>query len=146
MHKEKLTETVPWLNLYRHSIILPFLGEPSSMRETKQTALNRIHVLFRLARETIHENPELAQRYVDIARRISMTTKVRLPVEFRRQVCRHCKGFVLPGANCRVRIQRRPEPHLVVTCLLCGESARFPLKSRRKAKHVNGRNETQNKA
>ena len=116
------------------------------MNETKRIALERIHTLFRLAKTSIHENPELAQRYVDIARRISMTTKVRLPREYRRQVCRHCKKFILPGVNCRIRVQQRREPHVVVTCLLCGESMRFPLKDRRKNKHDNIRNKTKNKA
>jgi ribonuclease P protein subunit RPR2 len=115
------------------------------MHETKQIALDRIHILFRLARETIHENPDLAQHYVNIARRISMTAKVRLPPECRRQVCRYCKRLILPGVNCRIRLQQLREPHIVVTCLLCGKSARFPLKNRRKTKHVNGGNETQNK-
>jgi ribonuclease P protein subunit RPR2 len=115
------------------------------MYETKQIALDRIRTLFRLARETIHENPDLAQRYVNIARRISMTAKVRLPIECRRQVCRYCKKFILPGVNCRVRLQQRWEPHVVVTCSLCGKSARFPLKNRRKTKYVNGEDKTQNK-
>lgn len=115
------------------------------MHDTKQIALERIRVLFLLARETVHENPDLAQRYVNIARRISMTAKVRLPIECRRQICRHCKRFILPGVNCRVRLRRHLEPQVVVTCLLCGESARFPLKSRRNTKYVNVRNETQNK-
>jgi len=115
------------------------------MNETKQIALERIHTLFQLARENIHENPALAQHYVNTARRISMTTKVRMPTECRRQICRHCKGFILPGVNCRVRLQRFREPHVVVTCLMCGKSARFPLKNRRKTKHANGENETQNK-
>lgn len=101
------------------------------MRETKLVALQRIHILFRQARETIHENPSLAQHYVDIARRISMTAKVQLPIEYRRQVCRHCKRFILPGVNCRTRIQKRPEPHMATTCLSCGKSMRFPLKTRK---------------
>lgn len=121
------------------------LGNLGLMNTTKQIALERIQTLFRLSREVIHENPELAQRYVHIARRISMATRVRLPVEYRRQVCRHCKRFILPGVNCRVRIQQRREPHLVVTCLLCGGHMRFPLKDRRKGKHGNSKNEAKNK-
>jgi len=100
------------------------------MNETKQVALERIRILFRLAREAIHENPELAQRYVKIARRIAMGTKLRLPQEYRRMVCRHCKSFILPGVNCRVRIQSRREPHVVVTCLNCGGHMRIPLRGR----------------
>jgi len=98
------------------------------MNVTKQIALQRVHILFRLAREVIHEDPELAQRYVKIARKIAMGTKLRLPREYRRLVCRHCKSFILPGVNCRVRIQSRREPHVVITCLNCGKHSRMPLK------------------
>ena len=49
------------------------------MNVTKQIALQRVHTLFRLAKEVICEDPELAQRYVKIARRIAMGTKLRLP-------------------------------------------------------------------
>ena len=102
------------------------------MNATKQIALQRIHTLFRLAKEVIHEDPELAQRYVKIARKIAMGTKLRLPKEYRRLVCRHCKSFILPGVNCRIRIQSRREPHVVVTCLNCGKQSRMPLKDREK--------------
>jgi len=100
------------------------------MNPTQRIALQRIRILFRLAREMIHEDPSLAQRYVDIARRIAMKTKVRLPREYRRMVCRHCKSFILPGVNCRVRIKPRREPHVVITCLNCGGHMRIPLKRR----------------
>ena len=100
------------------------------MNETKQIALERIRILFRLARGAIHENPELAQRYVKIARKIAMGTKLRLPQEYRRMVCRHCKSFILPGVNCRVRTQSRREPHIVVTCLNCGQHMRIPLRGK----------------
>ena len=104
----------------------------SEMNATKQIALQRVHTLFRLAREVIHEDPELAQRYVKIARKIAMGTKLRLPREYKRLVCKHCKSFILPGVNCRVRIQSRREPHVVMTCLDCGRHSRVPLKSREK--------------
>jgi len=102
------------------------------MNATRRIALQRIHVLFRLARDTIHEDPPLAQRYVKVARKIAMATKMRLPKEYRQLICRHCKGFILPGVNCRVRIQHRREPHMVVTCFNCGKHSRIPLKSRKK--------------
>ncbi|MCS7115091.1 MAG: ribonuclease P [Nitrososphaerota archaeon] len=98
----------------------------------KRIAMQRIRTLFLLARETYHEDPDLAQRYVNIARRIAMAAKVRLPKEYRRQVCRNCKGFILPGVNCRVRIKQRREPHVVITCLRCGKHARIPLKRKTK--------------
>jgi ribonuclease P protein subunit RPR2 len=98
---------------------------------TKHIAIQRIHRLFRLAREIINEDSALAQRYVNMARKVAMTAKVRLPKEYRHQVCRHCKSFILPGVNCRVRIEQRREPHLVITCLNCGEQMRMPLRKRK---------------
>ncbi len=99
---------------------------------TKRIAIHRIQTLFSLARETFHEDPSLAQRYVDIARKIAMAAKVRLPREYRRQVCRYCKSFILPGVNCRVRVKQRREPHMAITCLNCGKQMRIPLKRKRK--------------
>ncbi len=98
---------------------------------TKRIALQRIRTLFRLAREIFHEDPALAQRYVDMARKIAMGANVRLPREYRRQVCRHCKSFILPGVNCRVRVKQRREPHVVITCLKCGKQMRIPLRKRK---------------
>ena len=102
------------------------------MKATKQIALQRVRTLFRLAREVVHEDPQLAQRYVKIARKIAMGTKLRLPREYRRLVCRHCKSFILPGVNCRIRIQSRRKPHVVITCLNCGKHSCMPLKGREK--------------
>jgi len=102
----------------------------------KRIATQRIQTLFRLARETFQEDPSLAQRYVDLARKIAMAAKIRLPKEYRRQVCRHCKSFILPGVNCRVRMKQRREPHVAITCLKCGKQMRIPLKRKKgKAKH-----------
>ena len=98
---------------------------------TRRMAIQRIRRLFRLAREIITEDPALAQRYVNMARKVAMTARVRLPKEYRHQVCRHCKSFILPGVNCRVRIKQRREPHLVITCLNCGEQMRIPLRKRK---------------
>lgn len=96
----------------------------------KRIARQRIQTLFQLARKIYPEDPCLAQRYVDIARRVAMAAKIRLPVEYRRMICRHCKSFILPGVSCRVRIKQRREPHAVITCLKCGKYMRIPLKKR----------------
>jgi ribonuclease P protein subunit RPR2 len=99
--------------------------------DTRHVALQRIRTLFNLARETAHEDPALAQRYVGLARRIAMAAKVRLPKECRLQVCRHCKSFILPGVNCRVRLKQRRKPHIVITCLNCGKQMRRPIGNRK---------------
>lgn len=95
---------------------------------TKSIALQRIQRLFFLARKIVHADPALAQRYIRIARRVAMAAKIRLPKEYRQQVCKTCKSFILPGVNCRIRIRQKRESHLVITCLNCGEQMRIPLK------------------
>lgn len=102
--------------------------------ETRRIAMRRVQTLFRLASETINQDHALAQRYVVLARKIAMAAKIRLPTEYRRQVCRHCKKFILPGVNCRVRIQQRREPHVVITCLNCGGQMRIPLGKKKEEK------------
>jgi len=103
------------------------------LNETRQVAMLRIRTLFHLAKEAVRDKPELAQRYIQIARKIAMRAKLRLPVDYRRLICRHCKSFIYPGVNCRVRMQQRREPHVVITCLVCGKHTRIPLR-RREAK------------
>ncbi len=102
------------------------------MNSNNQIALERVHTLFSLAKEVIHKDPELAQRYIRIARRIAMRTRLRLPKEYRLLICKKCKSFILPGVNCRIRIQQRREPHMVIKCLNCSEHSRFPLKGEKK--------------
>ena len=97
-------------------------------RNDRQIALERISILFEKARETLMQESDLAQSYVKLAREIGMRYKVRMPIEYRRLICKKCKNFTLPGMNCRVRTQRRREPHLVITCLNCGSQTRIPLK------------------
>jgi ribonuclease P protein subunit RPR2 len=100
--------------------------------DTSRIARQRIQTLFRLANEAFDEDPLLAQRYVDLARRIAMGARVRLPKEYRRQVCRHCKSFILPGVSSRVRIRQKREPHVVITCLSCGKRMRILLRKKEK--------------
>jgi ribonuclease P protein subunit RPR2 len=93
----------------------------------RSIARQRVQTLFSLAKETLDEDPVLAQQYVDTARRIAMAAKIRLPRQYRRQICRHCKRFILPSVNCRVRIKQLREPHIVTTCFNCGKQTRIPL-------------------
>ncbi|MEM4447161.1 MAG: ribonuclease P protein component 4 [Nitrososphaerota archaeon] len=103
-----------------------------SAEEVREIASSRIQILMKLADETFLENQELAQRYVDLARKISMKTKVRLPKALRRRICRHCGSYLWPGVNCRVRLRVNREPHITVTCLKCRRQMRMYYKKARK--------------
>jgi len=100
-------------------------------RKIRAIALRRMRRLFELALQVVREEPELADRYVELARRIAMKARVRLPPEYKRLVCKRCKRFIVPGLTCRVRLQPRREPHIAITCLRCGGIYRIPIKGRR---------------
>jgi ribonuclease P protein subunit RPR2 len=93
--------------------------------------------LFQQALESGAEKPDLIQRYVSTACKIAMGARIRLPAEYKRRVCKGCGILLVPGKNSRVRIKQNREPHVTVTCLKCGELARFPLKTKKR----NGKNE-----
>lgn len=114
--------------------------------EAKQIAKRRIETLFQQAKKTQGTNPELAQTYIGIARRIAMTARVHLPLDFKRQTCKNCNTLLVPGQTSRVRIKPKPKrrTHILVTCLNCGNQKRIFLKPKEKAKHEqnNQQNET----
>lgn len=95
---------------------------------TKQTARERVRILFQQATCINKTNPELAQKYVATARKIAMSARMRLPTVYRRQICKECNTLLVPGETSRVRIKPRREPHIVVTCIKCGNQTRITLK------------------
>jgi ribonuclease P protein subunit RPR2 len=97
----------------------------------RSIAQQRVQTLFAMAEESLRRDPDIAQQYVKIARKIAMAAKIRLPRQYRNQICRHCKSFIRPGINCRVRLKQLREPHIVITCLKCGKPTRIPI-SRKK--------------
>ena len=92
----------------------------------KQIAEGRINHLFQLAeREAINGYFDLSDRYVDIARRKSMRTLVKIPSKYKRNFCKNCYKYLLPSATSRVRIKRG---HIIIFCNNCKKITRIPLK------------------
>jgi ribonuclease P protein subunit RPR2 len=93
----------------------------------KDLARQRIEGLFQLALENAREHPELSDRYVEMAIRLSKRTRVRLPRSWKRLVCSSCGSFLYPGIGSRVRLAQRRSTHVVVTCLRCGGIKRYAI-------------------
>lgn len=95
-------------------------------------ARERVSDLFALAeRESAAHHPELADRYVTLARRIGMRYNVRLLREFRELYCRTCSTYWTEGRTVRTRLRQGVR---VRTCLKCGRQRR----TRTSAGHVRG--------
>jgi len=93
----------------------------------KTIAKNRISKLFCIAEiNALHGKFALADRYVHIARKISMKYLVKIPDRFKRSFCKHCYSYLLPGSTCRVRIVNGK---IKIFCFKCKKYTRIPLKN-----------------
>jgi|TARA_Y100000310_G_scaffold191612_1_gene191565 ribonuclease P protein subunit RPR2 len=95
------------------------LKKPEKQRKI---ALERIIILFSEAKKMFKEDSKLADKYVKLARKISMKYKVPIPSQLKRRFCKHCYKFLIPGTNVRVRTNKG---HLVYNCLNCKHIMRF---------------------
>ncbi|MFH0874411.1 MAG: ribonuclease P protein component 4 [archaeon] len=93
--------------------------------EEKNVAKERIIILFEQAKLKFHEDSKLSDRYVVLARKISMKYKVRIPRELKRMFCKHCSKYLVTGANCRVRLN---DGKVVYYCFGCKNYMRFPVR------------------
>mgnify|MGYP000855569931 CR=1 FL=1 len=90
----------------------------------RDLARERMERLFLLAEEAHLEHPERSNRYVQIARRISTRTRVRMPSRLKHLFCRHCGSYLAPD---KVRMRLR-QGILTATCLSCGQQTRRPYR------------------
>ena len=97
----------------------------------KEIAKKRIQILFEEAKEVRRSNPMLSARYIESARKLAMAARIHLPVEFKRETCKKCNVVFVQGYNCRVRVKQKREPHIVVTCLKCGNQTRLLLSKKK---------------
>ncbi len=84
----------------------------------------RIDRLLVLAREAVVDGErDRAREYVRLARRIAERNRCGVSREFERKTCDGCDVYLRPGVTSRVRLQ---PGHVVVRCLECGETGRYP--------------------
>jgi ribonuclease P protein subunit RPR2 len=88
----------------------------------KSLARERIAVLFSEAEKVYGEHPGYSDRYVALARKISMRERVRIDPGYRRRFCHHCYRYLVPGVNVRVRVHRG---WVAATCLECRKTTRY---------------------
>jgi len=100
-------------------------------QEQRRIALDRINQLFAEAEGAFKKHPERSNRYVELARKISMRIRVRIPRELKRRFCKHCNAYLVPGANCRVRTKKNM---VVYFCLNCKKYMRIPFIREKKLK------------
>jgi len=88
-----------------------------------QIATERIEILFEQAEGAFSSDPGLSDRYVDIARKISMKYNVPIAQKYKKRFCKHCKRYLVYGANARVRLDSKGKC-VLITCENCGKKMR----------------------
>jgi ribonuclease P protein subunit RPR2 len=90
----------------------------------KELAKKRINRLLELAGENLKKHPERTRRYVELARKLSSKYNTSMSGEQKRQLCRKCDAFLVPGLNLSVRADAKIRAQ-VYTCLECGNARRY---------------------
>ncbi|MHA1303273.1 MAG: ribonuclease P protein component 4 [Candidatus Heimdallarchaeaceae archaeon] len=96
--------------------------------------LEQVVYLLEKADEVIKKDIELAQNYAQQARRIQIKTRINFPTKWKKRFCKHCKTFLHPGINCRIRLSSSNKV-IVIKCGHCNKFTRIPYY---KAKKVVG--------
>ena len=89
----------------------------------KDIALERIKILINKANEIKDKDYDLSKRYIELARKISMRYKVRIP----RYLRIFCKKCLYPYRLDKIRV-RVKKSRIIITCLNCGNIKRYPIK------------------
>lgn len=107
---------------------------PRSKRKkiVKQIAKVRMNYLFERAHEIFPQNKILANRYSYLARKYAQRARIKIPTQWKRRICHHCKQFLYPGLNCRTRLHSRGKgSHVSLTCYECDHVTRYFIKLRK---------------
>lgn len=95
------------------------------VQQAKEIAKRRIEILVKIALQEKDET--LAERQAQLAKKIAMRFRVRLPYRARQLFCKKCKAFIVPGRGSRIRVGRTKTKAVRITCLRCGHTKRKVL-------------------
>ncbi len=113
-----------------------FMGTKNARRNYGKTraavasvATERFQILLDQAKKMALTDEKLSRRYVNLARKISSRTKVRIPRESKMYLCKGCGLALVPGHNAKIRVHARTTG-LVISCLSCGAVKRYPVRAK----------------
>lgn len=90
------------------------------MKSKQQIAKERIDILFK----QVKLEPEMANRYVELARKIAMKARISIPSKYKRMFCKYCNTYFQKG-NYKIRLKKGTKHYW---CLTCKRLTRVPYK------------------
>jgi len=119
--------------------VMRFMGGKNARRNYSKTraavalvATERFQILLDQAKKMASTDEKLSRRYVDLARRISSRTKVRIPRESKMYLCKGCGLALVSGHNAKIRLHAHTTG-IVISCLSCGAVKRYPVSAKNAA-------------
>jgi ribonuclease P protein subunit RPR2 len=116
--------------------VMSFMGSKNTRRNYGKTraavasvATERFQILIDQAKTMALKDEKLSRRYVNLARKISSRTKVRIPRESKMYLCKGCGLALVPGQNAKVRLHAHTTG-IVISCLSCGAVKRYPVSAK----------------
>ena len=91
---------------------------------TQKIAEERIRMLFNKAEEKFDKEPELSNRYIELAQKIGERTQTSIPSNLKKHFCSNCNTYWIHGNNCKVRIDSQNQL-IKYKCLTCGEEQKY---------------------
>ena len=88
-------------------------------------AENHVKELLNEADGVFSRDKGLANRYAEMAKKLILKFKLKLPNSLKKRICKHCHCFLKPGSNCRVRLGKAM---MIYYCLDCKHHMRFKYK------------------
>ena len=116
--------------------VMSFMGGKNIRRNYGKTraavasvAAERFQILLDQAKKMAWTDEKLSRRYVNLARKISSRTKVRIPRESKMYLCKGCGLALVPGHNAKIRLHAHTTG-IVISCLSCGAVKRYPVRAK----------------
>ena len=97
----------------------------------KDLAKQRFYDLVQFSEELARKGDwKLSSKVGGQAFKIAKKGGYRIPSEIKRKFCRRCHIPLLPGTTAMVRLRKKGDSVLTVTCLNCGYTRRYPVKKK----------------
>nr|WP_230972174.1 ribonuclease P [Archaeoglobus neptunius] len=90
-------------------------------------ARERVVFLIERAQEWKNKDYELSRRYIELARKIAMKYRVRIPKELKMAYCKKCL-YPYRAEKFRVRVRKS---RVIIKCLNCGYERRVPIRPKK---------------
>lgn len=95
----------------------------------------RLSYLFQASSKLVSnkDTKEFSRFYNQVLKSVARKNVLRLSPAIKRQLCKNCNQFLIPGYTCTIRIENKSKTHspnndvYTVNCMLCNKQKRFPI-------------------